>query len=346
MKQTPVTIKDIAKALGISPSTVSRALKDHPDISPETKRLVNDLARELNYEPNTIAMSLRSQKTNTIGIIIPEIVHFFFSTVISGIEEVAYNKGYTVMICQSNETYEKEVLDTKALLAHRVDGFLISYSKETTNFDHFDEIKKKNIPMVFFDRVPPVDIQCSTVTINDYDSAKMAVDHLVVEHRKKIAHLAGPQNLTISQERLKGYKDGLKAHNLYFEDDYIQYCGKGDFDEGYRCTTALIQLQNRPDAIFANNDVAAYGAMKALKDNHIKIPEEVAIIGFSNWQFASLTDPQLTTVAQPGIEMGKAAARRLITELESKEDELPPVHQVLKTDLIIRESTQIKKPSK
>nr|WP_318840749.1 LacI family DNA-binding transcriptional regulator [Reichenbachiella ulvae] len=340
MKQAPVTIKDIARELGISPSTVSRALKDHPDISPETKKLVNDLAAQLNYEPNTIAMSLRSKKTHTIGVIIPEIVHFFFSTVISGIEEVAYKKGYTVMFCQSNETYEKEVIDTKALLAHRVDGFLISYSKETTNFDHFREIKKKEIPLVFFDRVPNEDLECSTITINDFESAERAVDHLAAENYKRIAHLAGPQNLEISKQRLEGYKNGIRKHNLYFEEAYVQYCGKGDFEEGQRCTKELLKLKNRPDAIFANNDVAAYGSMKAIKEAGLKIPDDVAIMGFSNWQFASLTEPQLTSIAQPGIEMGKAAARRLIMELEAGNEDIPPVDEVLKTDIIVRDSTR------
>ncbi|SHJ64580.1 transcriptional regulator, LacI family [Reichenbachiella agariperforans] len=340
MKQSAVTIKDLAKELGISPSTVSRALKDHPDISPETKRLVNALAEKLDYEPNTIAMSLRSKRTNTIGVIIPEIVHFFFSTVISGIEEVAYKKGYTVMFCQSNEDYEKEVIDTKALLAHRVDGLLISYSKETTNFDHFREIQRKNIPLVFFDRVPTDELHCSTITINDFESAESAVDHLVIENHLRIAHLAGPQNLNISKQRLAGYKRGIEKHKLYFEEGYVQYCGKGDFEEGYRCTNELLKLSERPNAIFANNDVAAYGAMKAIKDAGLKIPEDIAIMGFSNWQFASLTEPQLTSIAQPGIEMGKAAARRLILELEAKDEDLPPVDQVLKTDIIVRGSTR------
>ncbi|MGL1889605.1 MAG: LacI family transcriptional regulator [Reichenbachiella sp.] len=343
MKSSSITIKDLARELGISPSTVSRALKDHPDISPATKKLVNELAKKLDYEPNAIATSLRSQKTNTIGVIIPEIVHFFFSTVISGIEEVAYKKGYTVMICQSNETYEKEVIDTKALLAHRVDGFLISYSKDTLNFDHFMEIQKKNIPMIFFDRVPPACITSSTVTVDDYHGARVAVDHLYIEGRRRIAHLAGPKTLSISQERLKGYKEGLSNYNLDCPEGYIQYLGRGDYEEGYKAAETLMNMPEMPDSIFANNDMSAYGAMRAIKDRGFKIPEDIAIIGFSNWQFSSLTDPQLTTVAQPGLEMGRAAARRLIYELESKEEELPSSHEVLKTDLLVRESTRIKK---
>lgn len=338
MKSNQITIKDLARELNISPSTVSRALKDHPDISPETKKLVNDLAQKLNYEPNSIALSLRSQKTNTIGVIVPEIVHFFFSTVISGIEEVAYDAGYTVMFCQSNESYEKEVRDTKALLAHRVDGILASFSKETTNFDHFKEVERKNIPIVFFDRIIKA-MDASNVIVADYDGARKATKHLIEQGCTRIAHLAGPKLLNISKLRLDGYLDTLKEHNIAVEEGYIQDCGGGYKEEGFKCAQNLLQLSKRPDAIFANNDMAALGAMQAIKEAGLKIPEDIAVIGFSNWHFSEVMEPKLSTVAQPGREMGRAATRLLIEELNSKEDVVEHKTEILPTELIIRGSS-------
>ncbi len=342
MKSRQVTIKDIAKQLGISPSTVSRALKDHPDISPDTKKLVNDLAKELHYEPNTIALSLRSQKTNTIGIIIPEIIHFFFSTIISGIEEVAYNAGYTVMICQSNESYEKEVLDTKSLLSHRVDGFLVSYSRETKDFAHFQEIISRNRPIVFFDRIPE-GIEAPKVIIDDEEASRNATLHLIDQGCKRIAHFAGPLSLQISQKRLKGYKSALEKFNIEAKEAYVTVCADGTKEEGYACMKALLALKEIPDGIFTSNDIAAYGAMIAIKEAGLSIPNDIAVVGFSNWQFSSLIEPQLSSVSQPGLEMGRAAARILIEELQNKEDIKSDITKTLPTNLIIRTSSDRKR---
>lgn len=338
MKETNVTLKDLAKALGISASTVSRALNNHPDISEATKKEVHELAERLKYEPNSIAQNLRSQKTHTIGVIIPEVVHFFFSTVISGIEEIAYNAGYTVMFCQTNESYEKEVKDTKALLNHRIDGMIASYSKETTNFDHFKEVTEK-IPLVLFDR-HTTQLDVSKIIVDDYDGAALATQHLINQGYNKIAHLAGPENLNISANRKKGYEDTLIKNGHEITPEYILPCFKGTLDEGFHCMQRLLDLPNPPNGIFANNDMAAYGAMKAIKDANLNIPNDIGIVGFSNWQFSSLVDPQLTTVAQPGVEMGKAAARQLIMELESHDTIVQPITKTLKTDLIIRKSTR------
>ena len=341
MKNKQVTIKDLAKELHISPSTVSRALKDHPDISPETKKLVNDLSKKLNYEPNPIALSLRSQKTNTIGVIVPEIIHFFFSTVISGIEEVAYDAGYSVMFCQSNESYEKEVIDTKALLSHRVDGLLVSYSRETKNFDHFKKVQDRNVPLVFFDRTPK-DIDAPKVIINDEQAANSATLHLIDQGCKKIAHLAGPLTLQISQKRLKGYKTALEDHKMLIKDEYIIDCGHGNKEEGYSSMKQLLALEKIPDGVFANNDIAAYGAMIAIKEAGLNIPNDIAVVGFSNWQFSSLIEPQLSSVSQPGLEMGRAAARILIEQMKSTEEESPNITKILPTNLIIRTSSDKK----
>ena len=212
-----VTIKDIAKALGISPSTVSRALKDHPDISPKTKEKVKKLAEQLQYRPNAIALSLKHQKSFTIGLIIPEIVHHFFSSVISGVSDVAYANGYKVVITQSNESLDREVADTQALLASRVDGVLVSVAKESRNFDHLRNLEKNGIPIVFFDRA--VDsIVTDKVVVDDVNGAFQAVTHLLEQGCKRILLLTSPSHLLITKNRIEGYRRALARHNIEFDD--------------------------------------------------------------------------------------------------------------------------------
>jgi len=340
MRGSQVTIKDIARELGISPSTVSRALKDHPDISPETKKAVKKLAEELNYQPNSIALSLRQSKSNTIGVIIPEIVHFFFSTVISGIEDVAYDAGYSVIVSQSNESYEREVMDTKALFNNRVDGMLISMSRETTDYEHFQSIHKRGMPMVFFDRICD-GLDTSKVIVDDHDGAFKATEHLIKQGYTRIAHLGGPQNLSISRQRLDGYKDALKQHNMKIDESLIMTDhSSDDEDNAKEITSMLLDSPNPPDAMFAINDIAALGAMMAAKERGLSIPKDFAIVGFSNWRFTSMTDPAMSTVDQPGFTMGQEAARLLIKEIEAKEDEvITPETITLKTNLIVRASS-------
>lgn len=339
MKGNQVTIKDIAKALGISASTVSRALKDHPDISPETKEAVNKLAAELNYRPNSIALSLRQRRTNTIGVIIPEIAHFFFSTVISGIEDIAYGAGYNVIIAQSNESYEREVTDTKALFNSRVDGLLVSVARETVNTDHFKALMDSNVPLVFFDRVVE-DLNVSKVIVNDEEGAYEATAHLIEQGYRRIAHLAGPMNLYISINRLAGYKAALQDNHYAIDETIIKTCGLGTFEEAEHITSQLLSLPNPPDAIFANNDVAAYGAMKAIKSKGLKIPEDVAIVGFSNWRFSGLIEPALSSVTQPGFKMGQEATKLLIKQINLKDDEQLVTETIsLRTNLLVRGSS-------
>jgi LacI family transcriptional regulator, galactose operon repressor len=337
MKSKQVTIKDIASELNISASTVSRALKDHPYINSATKKQVINLAEKLNYTPNSLASGLRSQRTNTIGVIIPEIVHFFFSTVIAGIQEVANNAGYTIMICQSNESYEREVLDTKALMTHRIDGLLVSFSNETINFDHFREVKKKNIPIVFFDRTIK-ELDASNVIVTDYEGGRKATKHLLEQGCRRIAHLAGPKHLNISKERQQGYLDALEEFGLVPEQEYVQECGEYK-EDGYKCTKRLLRLANPPDAIFANSDMAAFGAMQAIKDFGLRVPDDIAIIGFSNWQFSEMIEPQLSTISQPGIDIGRLAMRLLLDELNSKDEVVKHITKVLPVELIVRGSS-------
>lgn len=342
MKSTQVTIKDIARELGISPSTVSRALKDHPDISPDTKKAVKELAEKLNYQPNVVALSLRQSKTNTIGIIVPELVHFFFSTIISGIEDVAYKNGYNVIISQSNESYDREVSDLKALFNSRVDGLLISVSRETSNFDHFKSVFERGMPMVFFDRAVD-ELDTSKIVVDDSDGAYQATKHLIEQGCKRIAHIAGPDSLNISKNRADGYIKALGDHNIMVDNKMIIPCNEGSIEAAKKISMELLQRKNRPDGIFTSNDLTALGAMQAAKELKIKIPDELAIIGFSNWQVASFTDPTLSSVDQPGYEMGKQAAELLLREVESKEDQfIEPQTKILPTKLIIRESSKRK----
>jgi LacI family transcriptional regulator len=341
MKFNQVTIKDIARELGISPSTVSRALKDHPDISTETKKQVNELAERLNYQPNIVALSLRQKKTNTIGVIIPEIVHFFFSTVISGIEDVAYQAGYNVILAQSNESYQREVTDMKALFNSRVDGMLLSLSRETTNFDHIESILSKGVPIVFYDRMYS-NPNTSKVIVDDYVGAKEAVLHLIDQGCKRIAHLEGAPNLIISKDRLRGYQDALIEKNLEVRENFTIVCPSGSFDEGKKATKKLLAMSSPPDAIFTNNDPMAMGAIQAIREKGMAIPEDIAVVGFSNWFFSELMEPSLTSVDQPGFEMGQEAARLLIRHIEMKEKEQGdpmPETKILKTRLIIRNSS-------
>ncbi len=333
-----ITIKDLAKELNISPSTISRALKDHPDISPQTKKLVKALAEKLKYRPNLLAQGLRNSKTNTIGVIIPEFIHFFFSTIVSGIEDIAYSKGYNVILCQSAETYEREVTDTKALWNSRVDGMLVSISKETTKYDHFKELLNEGLPMVFFDRVTN-ELNASQVIVDDYLGAYNAVEFLISKGCKKIVHLAGPKNLEISKNRLNGYKDCLEKYEIKFDNNLVVRCPKGTYEESKRFTNILLNSHSDIDGVFGCNDMAALGAILAVKEKSIKIPDEIKIIGFSDWQLSNLIEPRLSTVSQAGFEMGQAAATILIEEIEAEDDKITHIKKVISTKLIERDST-------
>jgi LacI family transcriptional regulator len=338
MKLEQSTIKDIARELQVSSSTVSRALKDYPGISDETKRKVKEMADKLNYRPNAIALSLRKSRSFTIGVIIPEVVHFFFSTVISGIEEVAFSRGYNVILTQTNEKLAREKSSIDTMLSNQIDGFLVSYSKETTGFDHFSRLLDKGYPIVFFDRVPEIE-GAIHVIVDDYSGAYEATKHLILQGYSRIVHLAGPSNLKISQERIRGYKDALKDFGIEINPDYIVEC-RAD-SEAQKITAHLLNtLSPQPDAFFGNNDMAAVGAMMACKAAGFTVPEQIGIVGFSNWQFCSMIDPSLTSVAQPGSRIGAKATEILLDLIEKKinlEEFKPSV--VLETELLIRKSS-------
>mgnify|MGYP001338151288 CR=1 FL=1 len=336
MKNGLVTIKDIARELKISPSTVSRALKNHPDISEETKKAVNDLAAKLNYQPNAVALSLKQRRRSTIGIIIPEIVHYFFSSVISGIEDVAYDAGYNVIICQSNERYDREVANARTLLANRVDGILVSVSKETRDFSHFHNLKDNGVPLVFYDRVIP-DFQADQIIIDDLDAAYRATKHLIEGGFSEIFHFAGPQNLLIGQQRRDGYLKALKETGLEIVNSRII---EADNFEKARLTVLNILENKLPiDGIFAVNDLTAIGAMQTLQKRGVKIPNEVAVVGFSDGRLSGITDPTLTSVDQHGYEMGSIATELLLKRIFSENRDYPFETKVLNANLIIRGSS-------
>jgi DNA-binding LacI/PurR family transcriptional regulator len=338
MYKGQVTIKDIAKELGISPSTVSKALKGHPDISRETKKAVKELVERWHYKPDPIALSLKSGLTKTIGVIVPEIVHYFFSTVISGIEDLAYDSGYHVMFCQSNESYEREVKAVETLLSSRVDGILVSLCKVTEKFDHFRDIIKAGIPLVFFDRVCD-EIETDRVIVDDETGAYEATRYLIETGCRNIVHLSGPQNLLIGKNRKGGFVKALEEYNFPWSEKNIVKCDTAE--EAALVVPELLKKTNPPDGIFAVNDLTAAEAMRVVKQNGFKVPDDISIIGFTSGMISDLTDPPLTSVMQHGYLVGKEAVKLLINNIEKKSEGHFQT-KVIKTELVVKGSTRKK----
>ncbi|WP_276482403.1 LacI family DNA-binding transcriptional regulator [Paraflavitalea pollutisoli] len=342
-KPTPVrqqqapTIRDIATELNISKSTVSRALQAHSDINEHTRNAVIDMARKLNYHPNLLAKSLVNKKSNTIGIIVPEFVNYFFPTLIIGAQEVAARAGYNVIICQSQESAKTEVANVNVLLSSRVEGVIVSMTKETKQYDHFRTFEKLSIPMVFFNRIcEPLDT--SRVTVNDYEGAFKGVEHLIKNGFTKIAHIAGPGNLLLSHNRLKGYQDALKKYRMPINDKYIIPYNLTD-SHARKCAQKLLQLRDRPDAIFCLNDVCTTQALLVAKEMGIAVPQELGIVGFGNNPLSAYIEPSLTTIEQPVHEMGRVAMDILIDHITKGYGQYTPVHRTLATKLVVRASS-------
>lgn len=336
MHKGQITIKDIAKELGISPSTVSKALKGHRDISSSTKQSVKELAEKWNYKPDQIALSLKSGLSKTIGVIVPEIVHYFFSTVISGIEDFAYDHGYNVMFCQSSESYIREVKAVDTLLSNRVDGILISLSKETENCSHLRKIQDNGMALVFFDRVCD-DIDTDKVIVDDEAGAYEAVKHLINTGCKNIVHLSTSPHLSIGKNRRDGYERALREHNMPVNSDNIIRCDS--MEDAARLVPGLLNRTSKPDGIFAVNDLTAAATMKIIINLGFKIPEDIAVVGFTSGLISELTNPTLTSVEQHGYQIGKEAVRMLIDRLEKKHD-LPSQTEIIKTELVIKGSSR------
>ena len=337
MKPSHITIKDIAKMLGVSPSTVSRALKDHPDISEETRNLVKTFAEKVKYRPNALALSLRKQKTNTLGLVIPEIVHHFFSSVISGMEDLAYGEGYTMMICQSNENFYREVINLQALLDHRVDGLLVSISKTTREFNHLHNALDSGIPMVFFDRICD-EIDTDRVITDDFEGARIATTHLIETGCQKILHLAAPRHLLIGKNRYEGYVQALKNHKIPLDENLVLKCDTRE--EVMSMRQHILTLAPQIDGIFGVNDSTAIAVMQVLQENGYRIPEDISVVGFGDGPIATIASPPLTTLEQKGYEMGREAVRLLIQRLENPSAMINNQTKIITPSLVRRKTTR------
>lgn len=331
------TIKDIARQLNLSASTVSRALRDLPDVKPETMQAVKGLAKKWNYQPNLIAQGLVKKRSYNIGVIIPEFMIHFYAEALSGIYKVANEAGYNVMVCQTNETYKNELKSIKTLVSSRVDGLIVAISKETNNFEHLNSLNIRKTPLVIFNRVSD-EISASKVKFDDFKSGYKATMHLIDCGCINIGHIAGPMNLQLSIERKEGFKKALVKYGLYYDEELVVTC---DFtlEEGKEAMEKILQTGKKIDGIFSVCDAAAYGAMAVLKSAGFKIPEDVSIIGFTNEPFAKLIEPSLSTISQPSHEMGETATHLLLKHIENKEDFIPET-RVIETELIERNSTR------
>ncbi len=338
--QKSATISSIANELNITPATVSRALQDHPSISHSTKQSVLKVASRLNYKRNRLASSLRSGKTHMIGVIIPGADTNFFGSVVHGIEKCANAKGYNVLLYQSNETQEHEIKGIETFLTAQVDGILVSVAKDTNNYDYYEELKKKKIPIVFFDRADD-DTGISSVVIDDHKGAFIATEHLIKNGYKHIAHVSGPQHLKVFCDRRKGYEDALKKNSLQLIDEFI-YEGNVSIESGKAATQYFLSLKQKPDAVFAAEDFTALGVMKELKSHNIKIPEEFGVFGFANELFGEHITPTLSTIDQQTVIMGKESFELLLQMIENKTETRVEKKIVLNPIPVFRESSQRK----
>jgi LacI family transcriptional regulator len=337
-KKNKVTIHDIAKQLNTTASTVSSALQDHPRISQAMKKAVLELAEKLNYQPNFIASSLRKGHGNTVGIVIPRIDRNFFSNVIGGIEDVAAESGYNVLISQSYESEEKEKNIIETLINGKVDGLLVSLASGTRNTSHFVQAAEKGVPLIFFDRTTS-NLDVSKVEIDDFLGAHMAVSHLIQQGCRRIVHFSGPLNVSIYANRFNGYKAALEEHGIAYDENlHIQLTLTRE--RGAEAVERLLALDPRPDAIFSASDYSALGAIIALKERNIMIPDEVAVVGFANEPFAAIITPSLTSVDQHSREVGQAAARLFFEELQLHGNPYVSKRIMLTPDLIIRDSSK------
>lgn len=328
-----ISIYDIAKSLNVSASTVSRALQDHPRISAEVRKMVQKKAREMNYKPNRMAVNLKLGKSNTIGVVVPNINRNFFSSVIDGIEEEAYREGYDVLICQSQESFEKEKKILNSLSQGRVDGVIASIASGTHSYDHFNNLEDDGIPLVLFDRVAD-NIHAGKVMIDDYRGAYMVVEHLLKQGRKRIFHCASHQHVSVWERRCHGYLDAMKAHGFEPEKDWIIY-GEISQNQGQNAARQIIQMENKPDAVFCTSDFIALGMMLEFLRNGIRIPDDIAICGFANEPMDALVTPSLSSVDQFSKQMGQQAARMLFAKINGE----VPADVMLMPELIVRDST-------
>jgi DNA-binding LacI/PurR family transcriptional regulator len=336
IKNTPVTIKHIAQLLNLSASTVSRALRGMPEIHIDTRNSVIQLAQELDYQPNQLAKNLVKSRTKTIGVIVPTWSYYFFSSVLNSIEAAAMQAGYSVMVCQSNESYLREVAQIQNLLNSQVEGFIISLARDTHEHEHINRLLRKQVPVVIFDRYSE-SIEASKVVVDNQLAAFRATEHLIENGCRRLGCLAGPPNLLISNQRLKGFRQAIQQHGLPFKERYVLH---SDFTQESTMGQALnmMSLPEPPDGILTMSDRIAFSTMYAFRQKGIRIPEDVALVSFNNEPTCIYLTPSLTSVSQPIQEMGAQAVRLLLKQMES-EEEIVPETVVLDTQLVVRESS-------
>ena len=332
-----VSISDIAKELNLAVSTVSRALGGNSRISEATRQQVWRLAEQLNYQPNHLAAALRKGRSNTLGVIVPHIDGHFFALVMKGVEAVANQAGFNVMLCQSNEDYEHEKKNVDTLINAQVDGILVSLSRTTRDFRHFEKVRKRGMPLVFFDRVL-AGSDVSAVVLDDYQGGYQSVQHLLGQGCRRIAHFGGPQHLNIYKNRYLGYCQALLDHHIPVEPELLIFSDM-TLEDGRRSMTKLLALPQRPEAVFSASDFSIVGAMQVVKEHGLRTPQDVALAGFSNETFTSLTEPKLTSVDQRCEAMGQAAIGLLLEMVQERGLPLSPRTIVLQPELLVRESS-------
>jgi LacI family transcriptional regulator len=334
---SPVSMADLAKELGVSMTTVSRALSDHYSIGPATKQKVLKLAKKLNYQPNQMAAALRKGKSKLIGVIVPYIEGRFFPSVVHGIETAARKAGFSVIICQSNEDVTHERKNIETLLNAQVAGILVSLSRNTRDSKHFEKVQKRGVPLVFFDRILEGN-NVNAVVLNDREGAYQTTKHLLEQGCRRVAHFAGLQHLNIYKNRRQGYLDALRSFDLPLDEELIVYSDM-TLEKGSESMKQLLALPNPPDGVFAAGDSSILGALQLLKSRGIRVPQDIALAGFSNEGFTSITEPMLTSVDQRCEEMGQATVRLFMELVEAKGTPFYQRQVVLQPQLFIRESS-------
>ncbi|MEP2237629.1 MAG: LacI family DNA-binding transcriptional regulator [Maribacter sp.] len=338
MNKKRTTLKDIANVLSISTAAVSKALNDDARISVKTKKAVKQVAKELNYQPNHLASALRKGKSKLVGLIVPRTNSNFFSSVVENMEEVLDKAGYNIIITQSNESFEKECDNIDTLLYLQVDGIIASMANETVDLSYYEKIKSNGIPLILFDRGEN-DLNVDYVGINDYDSSHMIIKHLVAQGCKRIAHIGGYRRTRIFNNRIRGYIDAIKKHNLPHDDELLTESSL-TLEDGRNQIEKLLALKNRPDAVYVASDYAALGALQVLKERNIKVPEEIKLVGFGNEPFTSLVTPSITSISQHSKQIGKLAAETFLGYVDKDVVRQSLNKIILDSELIVRDSSK------
>ncbi len=333
------TLKKIAKSLNLSVGTVSKAIKDYPDISEKTKKRVQALVEKLNYKPNPFAQNLRNQESKLIGLIIPQTVHHLFANIVLGVTEAAEKKGYLVIVLESTESYENEMKHLDLLLRRNVDGLLLSLADNTLKYNHVVDIIEQGVPIVLYDKISK-SIDCHKVVIDDKKAAYNATKYLIDSGCKKIAHIRGPLKPQTTIDRYQGYKNALKKHHIPYDKSIVFESKDSTFEDGKKIALEIKKDKNI-DGVFAFTDLLASGVLKGLQEANVQIPLDISVMGFSNWLIAKITSPTLSTVDQPGYEMGKQAFDLLYEDIVANKNNTKLKHRTIElpTELIIRNST-------